>query len=550
MNLQRFQKQPKLKVDGYRLRDKGDFQGAAKALSAYLGTHPKDLIAALDLGHCYMQLERFDEATKVYAKILEKDPKHVIALSNLGGSLYRSGKPKDAKAILEYALELDPRCLYAHINMGGVLQALGDQKGNLNSALAAVSIAPNSALAFNNLGSALSELAMFSEAKHAYETAAILQPDQVDTMINLAAVESRLGSPEKSIEMYEKTLKVLPSREKHRADAVKFYCSFEYLKVGNLEKGWDYYDGGFSPMVPLAGARTPKRLFNVPRWQGESLAGKRLLVWREQGLGDEILFGTCLPDLRAIDCEQVIIECDRRLVEILTRSFPEFLVRTQYYNSVDGGQVHNDFDYEIPLGSLMKHFRKSIADFSRSGPYLLPSTSLAEDFRKRLELYKDKPLIGICWRSGKLSPVRNLSYTTLDEWVPILRNNRINIVSLQYGECEDEINSVEREFNVKIIRWPDIDQKNDLDKVFALMIQLDLLISVNTAPLRMASAVGVPSLSVSKRGWLSLGEEMGGASLWFPNTRILQGDRGRSFGSRIRELADILDAYLDARDEG
>lgn len=536
-------REPKLRADAYRHREKGEYRKAIASFRGHLKTHPKDVVAFLDLGHCFMQIEDFVEAAKVFAKIIEIDPKHVNALSNLGGALYRSGKPSDAKAILEYALELDPKCLYAHINLGGVLQALGDSKGNLNSALSAVSIDPASALAFNNLGSALSDLAMYIEAKHAYETAHLLQPNQVDTLINLAAVEAKLGSSERAIEMYEKTLRTLPSREKHRAEAIRFFASFEYLKLGALGTGWDYYDGGFSPMVPLAGARTPKRVFDVPRWQGEPLEGKRLMVWREQGLGDELLFGSCLPDLRTLGAEQIIIECEPRLVSILQRSFPDFIVRGQVYYANNLQSVNIDFDYELPMGSLMKHFRRSALDFAKSGPYLKADSFLMHEFETKLEQYKNLPLVGICWRSGKLSPVRNLSYTVLEDWLPILSSKRVNVVSLQYGDAEDEIIEVESKFGVRVIRWDDLDQKNELDRVFALMKCLDLVISVNTAPLRMASALGLPVLSVEGNGWTRFGRNEP-RSPWFSNHHILEPDTSNRFESRMTTLLDIINQDL------
>lgn len=543
MNFNRLTREPKQRSDAYKYREKGDYRRAITCFQNHLKTHPKDLVALLDLGHCLMQLENFAEAAKAYAKIIEHDPKHVNALSNLGGALYRSGKPGDAKAILEYALELDPKCLYAHINLGGVLQALGDLQGNLNSALSAVSIDPTSALAFNNLGSALTDLAMFHDAKHAYETAQMLQPNQVDTLINLAAVEAKLGSSEQAIEMYEKTLRILPVREKHRREAVEFFASFEYLKLGNLKKGWDYYDGGFSPMVPLAGARTPKRVFDVPRWRGEPLHGKRLLVWREQGLGDEILFGSCLPDLGELGAEKIIVECDPRLVSIFQRSFPEFTVRSQIYYSNNFRSPNNDFDYEIPMGSLMRRFRSCIDDFARSGPYLVASDELVADFQSRLAEYRDKPLVGICWRSGKLSPVRNLSYTVLEDWLPIAESGKVNIVSLQYGEAEAEIADAEQKFGIKIIRWSDFDQKNELDKVFALMSCLDYAISVNTAPLRMASAIGIPVISVEGSSWTQLGTNES-TSIWFKNNTRLQVGNGKNLCDYTPGLAAVVDSFL------
>ncbi|MBM3374989.1 MAG: tetratricopeptide repeat protein [Betaproteobacteria bacterium] len=544
MNFKRFQKEPRLKTQAYQLRERGDYTQAAEAFAAYLKTHPKDLVAWIDLGHCLMQLERFEDATKAFAKVLEFEPRHVIALSNLGGALYRAGKPHDAKVILQYAIELDPKCLYAYVNLGGVFQALGDLQGNLDSALKAVSIEPTSALAFNNLGSALSELAMFKEAKHAYETAAILEPNQIDTLINLAALEARLGSPENSVKMYEKTISLIPEREKQRADAIRFFCSFEYLKMGNLSKGWDYYEGGFSPMVPLTGARSPKRNFSVPQWRGESLKKKRLLVWREQGLGDELLFGSCLPELESLDSEAIILETDKRLVDIFSRSFPNFFVREQSFLISTGRPAICDFDYHIPLGSLMRIFRPTIESFSRSKPYLIPSDTLMADFTKRLKPYRDRPLVGICWRSGKLSPVRNLSYSALEDWLPMLKSDKLHVVSLQYGDCESEIQEVEKSHGVKIIRWDDLDQKNQLDRVFSLIACLDLVISVNTAPLRMAASIGAPVLTVQGKSWTMMGSDSD-RSLWFKNNIVLAPMHGSRFSERIPDLCSIAEGLTD-----
>lgn len=136
---------------------------------------------------------------------------------------------------------------------------------------------------------------------------------------------------------------------------MRFYAAFEYLKLGDLERGWNYYDGGFSPLVPQNGRRTPVRKFDVPEWRGESLQNKRLLVWREQGIGDEIMFGTCLPDLLLLDGCEVILETDSRMVSIWARTFPEFHVRPQSFAS-DGRSPFNDFDLHIPIGSLPEFF--------------------------------------------------------------------------------------------------------------------------------------------------------------------------------------------------
>jgi tetratricopeptide (TPR) repeat protein len=526
----------RLRQQAYGLRNVRNFPQAKPLLEELYKLEPDNMPLALDLGEAYMETEDFASATSLYAKLIEKDPKNINAVTNLGGSLIRQGKLNDARSILEYALQLDPKSIHARINLGSVLQASGELKANLDNALEAVQIDPSSSLAFNNLGSAFSDMAMFKEAKHAYETAVMLDSQQVDALINLAAVEARLGDSKASAEMYERVLKLLPKEAEQRAEAVKFYAAFEYLKQGVLEKGWDYYEGGFSPLVPANGARSPRRTFSVPRWDGKPLNGKTLLVWREQGLGDELLFYTCLHELKEMG-GNIIVECDKRLVEVMARSFPEFTIRAEIFlPQQEGRSPHSDFDFHLPAGSLMRHFRPTLESFNRSGAYIKPDPARVAKFQKRLAPYKeDYRLIGICWRSGKLDPVRNLSYTTLGEWEEVLQTPGFKFVNLQYGECEAELKAAEEKYGIEILRWPDLNLRNDLDDIFALMTCLDAVASVQTAVLTMAGCADVPSAGVKAGGWTALGRRL--RSPWFDHV---------IFQRRIRFVKNALrTAYLD-----
>jgi tetratricopeptide (TPR) repeat protein len=521
----------RLRQQAYALRSQRDFVSAKPLLEELYKLEPDNIPLALDLGEAYMETEDFAAAVSLYAKMIERDPKYLTAVTNLGGALIRQGKLADAKAILQYALELDPQSIHARINLGGVLQASGDRKANLDNALEAVQIDPSSSLAFNNLGSAFSDMAMFKEAKHAYETAVMLDAQQVDALINLGAVEARLGDAKASCEMYEKVLTQLPVAAKQRADAVKFYAAFEYLKQGVLDKGWDYYEGGFSPLVPATGARTPRRNFNVPRWDGEPIKGKTLLVWREQGLGDELLFATCLHELEALGAS-IIVECDRRLVPVFERSFPNYKIRQETYLPNHGMvSPYSDFDLHVPLGSLMKYCRRDIKDFERSGAYIKTDPAKVAKFEGRLAPYKENyRLVGICWRSGKLDPVRNLGYTTLDEWAEVLQTPGFKFVNLQYGDCEAELRQAEEKFGVEILRWPDLNLRNDLDDIFALMHCLDAVASVQTAVLVMGGSVGVPTVGVKAGGWTRFGAQV--TSSWYPSL---------VYSKKIIELAMLIE---------
>lgn len=496
----------RLRQRAKKLRLSGDLLNAKIAYLNILKILPDDMAAQTDLGDIHMQLEDFTAASRVYARIIEKHPKNPVVQANLGGALLRLGKVAEARTVLEYALELDPQSIFARINLGGVLQSQGELRLALENALEAVSIDPTHPLAFNNMGSAFSDLAMFNEAKHAYETAAMLDPSSVDALINLAFSESKLGNCQGAIDSYEQVLAMLPPEAALRADAVRFFASFEYLSLGNFEKGWEYYEGGFSPMAPLSAARSPDRRFTVPKWSGEALLGKTLMVWGEQGVGDELNFGTVLPELLGLD-GNIIVEVDSRLVPIFQRSFPAFKVRSSQFDSETKKPHLEDYDQHIPFASLFKFYRKNIHQFSESGDFLIPNPDLTEEFRSRLAKKSGDFLIGVCWRSGLLSPTRNTGYFKIEEFAPLFHLKGLRIVNLQYGFLEEEIKNVEDLFGVTIERWPDIDYKNDLDKVFSIIDCLDLVVSVNSTPYAMAGSIGKLTFIPGKdTSWESFGQ--------------------------------------------
>ena len=470
-----------------------------------------DAEAATKAGAMAMQLEDFEMAAKLFGKLALADEENPSHLANLGGALIRLNRVPDARNILERALQLDPKHFSARVNLGAVYQTLGMRQENLNNALEAVSIHPSNSLAFNNLGSAFSDMALFKEAKHAFETANLLDPKAIDPLVNLAAAEARLNNPQSAIEAYERVLKILPAESVQRREAVRFFLAFEYFKLGRVAEGWDCYEGGFSPLVPIAGARSPNRQFSVPRWKGEPLAGRRLLVWREQGIGDELRFATCLKDLVGLD-GQVIVECDQRLVEPLQRAFPDFLIRKQGFTlDHQKTSLSNDFDLQIPVGSLMQLVRRDLAAYEGSGGYIPPEPSLQAKWQERLAPYRGKKLVGVCWRSSKLDPIRNLKYGKILDWQALCGRPDVQLVNLQYGECEAELREVEARYGIEVLRWPDLDLRDDLDDIFALISCLDLVVCTYTAVLHLAGCVGAPTIAMTNDGapenWVMLGTD-------------------------------------------
>lgn len=494
----------------------GSSTEATDALVQVLSKPRHDLVELSQLGKQLMDIGRFDLAGRVFAKWTEIEPKNVVPWSNLGGSLARMKLFDQARTILDHAIKLNPGYLGARINLCSLFQDTGQFQLALDSALAAVKCDPSSSLAFNNLGSALRELGMLDEAKHAFETSLMLSKDSYFAKFNLAKIEADTGNHAKAITYFEELVATHEAKNSADVDAMKFALGFEYLKAGRLAEGWHLYESGFSDKLPDTVARHPLRKFVVPKWDGSLLQnGQRLMVWREQGIGDEVMFGSCLKLLESTEAD-VILEVDHRLVAALQRSFPKFEVRGQYFAPEHRlMQTKKDYDYQISFGSLCQHFLRSAQDLDKLSPYLYPDQSKKQEFADRLAVYGTTKKVGICWRSGSLSAKRNSSYTHLDDWEKIFSIPGITFVNLQYGECEEELRAAEKKFGIKITRWDDVNLKDDLESVFAIMSNLDAVVSVGTAIIPFAGALGVPALAMVLKSWVLLGSD--DSYPWFPS---------------------------------
>jgi hypothetical protein len=210
----------------------------------------------------------------------------------------------------------------------------------------------------------------------------MLKPGQIDALTNLAVMESRFGNFSRAIELFEKAIAELPASAVERRKSLEFYKAFDHLRLGEISQGWDHYESGFSKLVPVNAMRSPDREFGgKPRWQGEDLSEKTLLIWREQGIGDEIRFAACIDDLKG-KVGRVILECSPRLAPLFSKAWD--FVETRPETPYRGESVPTDFDYHLPIGSLMHFFRRDISDFSRSRPYAIPDSGKVAKFLSRI----------------------------------------------------------------------------------------------------------------------------------------------------------------------
>ena len=481
-------------------QNKNNFQEAIKIYKKLLIKNPDLIEIKINLALCLFGVEKYIDAAEIFHKLHEDDPENVLYLNYCAVTYIKCNHNKIALDFLKRIIKLEPQNIEAWVNLTYVSSLLENHTESLYYATQALSLNPNETKLFNNMGSALLTIHRYQDALICYQTALDLDKNNISALTNIATILDAQGYYQESIIKYQEVLSNYALNDQEVTE-IQYRMSFPLLGSGNLKLGWEYHDKGFE--ILGGKGRNPVRHFKKPLWDGQTIRGKRLLIWREQGIGDEVFYSALISEVLDY-CDDVIIECSERLVTLFQRSFPTCTVRKD--NSLSYDPNYEDFDYHIPVGSLCKLFRSSWEHFPTNKAYIRPTDQLHNKFRSRLSIFKDKLLVGISWRSGRLLTTRNKSYAPISDWKSILELENIKFVNLQYGECTDELNSVKEHYGIEIFNFEDIDIKNDLESLAAIISNLDLVISVSTFAAPFTESLGIPLKLIHYKNWCMLGK--------------------------------------------
>ena len=513
---------------------KNNIDAAIQALKSLIKYEPNNYLAFCELGNCFSKKNDFNNAMKYYQASIDINNKNIIAINNQGIIFLYRNKFNEAINNFKKVIEIDSEYQEAYINLGAAYDSVGFHLENINISLVAISKWPSNPILHLNLGAALSGLNLYEEAKKSFETCLILNPELIEAKLNIAAIHSKNNLCKEAINIYEEFLIKFDKLNHSKKEMVKYYLSYEYLKDGNLKKGWEYYLSGFDYNIPSYLRRRPNRDFDVPMLTDSFTLDHKILIWSEQGLGDELMFATMLPDLLK-NTSNIIFECDSRLVPIFSRTYPKIQVREHSYIKKE---LIQDYDFHMPSGNLCLSLRFELKKFPINSFNLVVDPLKVFKFQNRLLSYKNKKIIGISWRSQTLTPQRNVGYTSLTDWGSVLNLEDCIFVNLQYGDCETEIKDAENKFNINIIRWNDLDLKNDLEDVLALITCLDLVITPANAVSSLAGSVGKETfMFVNKYGWDSLGTDY---CPWFSSIKIFKAPNEEITASVLKVISNYI----------
>jgi len=445
------------------------------------GAEPQDLASHVNRAAALIDAGALAEGAEECRRALRIEPRSVHALCNLSVALLRMGELETAHRAAQEAVDADPSFQAAHTQMGDVLLARGRAPEAVAAYRAAARLAPGSALARNSLGYALQVTGALDEALACYDEALALDPDYVQAHVNRAAV---------------------------------------WLLREDFARGWEEYEWRLREprhALPLAD-------FAPARWDGRPLAGCSLLVHGEQGLGDQIMYASCLPQVLA-QGGRCVVSCEPRLVTLFRRSFPG----ATFAAAPPRGER---FDTAIEMASLPRLLRRAAHDFPSHEGYLRADRQRVDAYRERLARLGPGRKIGLSWRGGVPQTGRPWRSLAAADLAPLLAVESCTFISLQYGGEAPPPG---------VHRWPDAIA--DYEETAALVCALDLTITVCTAVAHLCGALGRPAwvmapVSPEPRYGFS-----GPGMRWYPSLHMF---RQRSFGDWRPVIRDIV-AALQAR---
>ena len=352
-----------------------------------------------------------------------------------------------------------------------------------------------------------------------------MDPNDVGAYADLSQVLTVMDRTQDAIAVGEQALVTHPDDPRLR---LSLYG--HYLANAEPAKAWEMYESRFN--VIRADTNRPQP--NLPRWSGQDLSEKRLLVWREEGIGDEVLFASFLPDfLKKWPCD-VVFECSARLLPLLQRSLPGVAFQTEE-GRMDGT---GGADYHLPSGSLMMHVRPNLASYEGSTTFLVPDPTRVEDFTIRLKALGPEPKIGLSWGSLNMSWAKRPRSSVFADILPLLTVKGVHFVNLQCGDVSVDLARAQTEFGVTIHNFSDLDLRNDLDSAAALMQALDRVATLRGWISTFSGMVGTSTYCYSAPpNTYGLGKSR---CPWAPSIEFFSKTYGETWEGPVVAIADRL----------
>ena len=518
---------------GIALQELKQFDAAVASYDRAIALKPDFAEAHSSRGNALKELEQFDGAIASYDNAIVLKPDFAEAYFNRGMALQKLEQFEDAIASYDKAIALKPDLAEAHSNRGNTLKEFLQFEDAIASYDKAIALKPDFAEAHSNRGNALHELKQFDTAIASYDKAIVLKPDFADAYFNRGNTLRGLKQFDTAIANYDKAIVLKP-------DFTDSYFNRGLLKL-ELR---DFYNGFLDYKYRWNNKDFP----SVPQKTKIPSATKvgiksRLLIWSEQGLGDEIFYAGLLPMLSSKDVS-ITLSADKRLHPIYRRSFPKIELLDK--NILMNSSVDTGFDAQAPIGDLglLLDIKATAIKATRS-PYLQSDPVKRDSYRRTASAHGSGLICGVAWKSvnKKVGAAKSIG---LDSFAPLLGLTGIHFVNLQYGDVKDEIQHVKSTLSVDVHQVPGVDAFNDIESLLALIDACDVIVTTSNVTAHLAGSIGkraavlVPH-SKGKFWYWHVNDEY---SFWYPSLKLFYQDNALTWDQTIADCSDWVKSLL------
>lgn len=391
--------------------------------------------------------------------------------------------------------------------------------------------------AWNNLGICRKNQWDKQRAGAAFRKAIEIDPETADYWSNWAGCYINEGKPERCLELANKALEVDPNHVQGR-----WHKALALLELQRFEEAWEHHEARLNSESNCnVAVRNYADEGVTPWWDGKS--DGLIAIHGEQGLGDEIMFASCIPDLMK-EGREFVFESSPRTADLFARSLPCKVVGT---HKLDGSEWKGDrkVDFKVGVGSLAKYCRNTEEDFPGI-PYLVPNPKYAKQWKKKFAQLSDKPKIGIAWQGGMPTTRVDLRSIPLFYWTDVLDKD-VTWVSLQYTKAAaEEVAAVKEHIGVNIHHWGEVAHAKNLDEYASLISELDLVISVCQTAIHISGGLGVECwcLTPSAPAWRY---GVKGNMPWYNSVDLMRQEKGEDWGPLMGRVSQRLENWIDQR---
>lgn len=497
-----------------------NFDLAEKLLVKLIKKYPVDINFLNALAFAKFNLNKIDQSINLQKKSLSINPHQIETIQNL--ILNQIGKKNyiDALETAKDGIKYFPENFFMHYLQGNVFLQLEKFNDAILSYQHSIKLNPKAYDSYLNMGYTYNKSKNFLDAIKSFQLALSIKKDLPTAYYNLAIAYNNIRDYKNAILNYETFIKMDPA-----SDTAKFNLGVLYLSQKQFSDGWKLWEYRWKAIQKPEFTNRIETCNSIEK-------NKKILIWGEQGLGEQILYGSMLNDLNKY--ENLTVALNQRLLKIFERSF-------QKIKFIDLENINNEvFNSQIAMGSLGALLRRDNKSFKgQPKRYLYADKKKCKEFKDKINS-KKKLLCGLSWIS-KNQFIGSDKSIKLEKIIDVLNPKKFEFIDLQYGDNKKEIEDIKKNHNIDVINIDGLDKFNDIDGLLSLIDVCDVVVSVSNITAHLSGALGKKTFMLAPHEYGSMWHwHNGNDTPWYPSVKIFRKKSELSWTEALKELSNEM----------